>query len=197
MKVPVNVTSQFHSSHNGYAIVGLNPRSFTTQAEQKPAGEKQFTELYVDIEFQTLTEMIEKTVKVHSTNRALGTRSGPTTFDWLSYQDMGVLIEKTRKAFSQLGVGRNDKVALISNNRWEWATITYGTLGLGGQVVPMYEAMLEKDWRYIVEDSDAKIIVAATEAVYNQIKDYPLEKVGKVEKVLCLDAPEDNPCSYK
>jgi long-chain acyl-CoA synthetase len=110
---------------------------------------------------------------------------------------MGVLIEKTRKAFSQLGVGRNDKVALISNNRWEWATITYGTLGLGGQVVPMYEAMLEKDWRYIVEDSDAKIIVAATEAVYNQIKDYPLEKVGKVEKVLCLDAPEDNPCSYK
>ncbi len=39
-----------------------------------------------------------------------------------------------------------------------------------------YEAQLEKDWKYIIEDSDSKVLVVATEAIYNKVKDY----VGKV-----------------
>ena len=34
-------------------------------------------------------------------------------------------------------ISKEDKVALISNNRLEWATIKYATVGLGGQIVPM------------------------------------------------------------
>jgi hypothetical protein len=39
-----------------------------------------------------------------------------------------------------------------------------------------YEAQMEKDWQYIIKDSDAKMVIAATEAVYAKCKDYP----GKV-----------------
>jgi long-subunit acyl-CoA synthetase (AMP-forming) len=69
----------------------------------------------------------------------------------------------------RLSVGRGDKVALISNNRVEWAVAFYAVAGLGGSVVPMYEAQMEKDWRYIVQDSGAKLILAANEAIYQQV----------------------------
>ena len=39
-----------------------------------------------------------------------------------------------------------------------------------------YEAQLEKDWQHILVDSDAKVLVVATEAIYEKVKDYP----GKV-----------------
>ena len=39
-----------------------------------------------------------------------------------------------------------------------------------------YEAQLEKDWQYILVDSDAKVLVVATEAIYEKVKNYP----GKV-----------------
>lgn len=49
--------------------------------------------------------------------------------------------------------------------------------------VDRYEAQLEKDWKYIIEDSDSKVLVVATEAIYNKVKDY----VGKVScKLLSL-----------
>ena len=36
-----------------------------------------------------------------------------------------------------------------------------------------YEAQLEKDWLYILNDSDAKVLVVATEAIYEKVKNYP------------------------
>jgi acyl-CoA synthetase (AMP-forming)/AMP-acid ligase II len=41
-------------------------------------------------------------------------------------------------------VGRGDKVAIISNNRVEWAVAMYAVTGVGAQLVPMYEAQLKK-----------------------------------------------------
>ena len=42
-----------------------------------------------------------------------------------------------------------------------------------------YEAQLEKDWTYILDDSDAKLLIVATEAIYEKCKDYP----GKVKQL--------------
>ena len=55
---------------------------------------------------------------------------------------------------------------------------------------------MEKDWRYIVEDSEAKILVVATDAIYEKVKEY-VGKVGKVETVIVFDAAADKPYSYK
>ena len=40
----------------------------------------------------------------------------------------------------------------------------------------MYEAQLEKDWRYIVIDSEAKMIIAASDKIYDVVEEY----IGKV-----------------
>ena len=41
-----------------------------------------------------------------------------------------------------------------------------------------YEAQMEKDWLYILNDCDAKLLVVATEVIYEKVKDY----IGKVTK---------------
>jgi long-chain acyl-CoA synthetase len=60
----------------------------------------------------------------------------------------------------------------------------------------MYEAQKEKDWRYIIEDSGAKVVFVATEKIYHIIKEF-IGKVGNVTAVVCFDAPAEAPHSYQ
>ena len=127
------------------------------------------------LQFDTLIELQQESTKAYSTNPMFGTRNG-NVYEWINYAEFDVEVAKCRIVLKENKIGKDDKVALISNNRLEWATLKYATVGLGGQIVPMYEAQLEKDWKYILEDSDARVLVVATEAIYQQCKDYP----GKV-----------------
>jgi long-chain acyl-CoA synthetase len=64
---------------------------------------------------------------------------------------------------SRLGIERGDRVAILSENRVEWALTDYALLGLGAISVPIYTTLLEPDIEYILRDSGAKGIVLATE----------------------------------
>lgn len=113
----------------------------------------------------------------------------------MTYAEFGTKVELFRKVLHELGLGKDDKVAVISNNRIEWAVACFATASIGGQIVPMYEAQLEKDWEYILEDSGAKIILASTTKVFSKVKGY-IGTVGKVASVLCFDEKEETLHSY-
>lgn len=191
----VTVTQIKKSSFKSLAPSLSSLNTFTLQRSAFSTGADVGKFKIAEFEFKTLVDLQEKACQVYANQNIFGTRIADK-YEWTTYKQFGELIQRCRNVLIHQGVGENDSVAIISNNRVEWATILYASNGLGAQIVPMYEAQLEKDWEYITTDSDAKILIVSTEAIYKQVKDYP-GKVGKVEKVLCLEAPEDNPCSYK
>jgi long-chain acyl-CoA synthetase len=89
-----------------------------------------------DIKFETLVELHEEATKAYSSNPMLGTRVG-NAYEWLSYTDFDKEVQKFRVVLNALNVGMEDKVAIISNNRTEWAVAKYASNGVGGQIVPM------------------------------------------------------------
>ena len=56
----------------------------------------------------------------------------------MTYAEFGTKVELFRKVLHELGLGKDDKVAVISNNRIEWAVACFATASIGGQIVPMY-----------------------------------------------------------
>ena len=60
----------------------------------------------------------------------------------------------------------------------------------------MYEVQLEKDWRYIIEDSGASILLVSTDKIFEKTSPY-VGSVGHIRAVLCMDASEDLLISYK
>ncbi len=66
------------------------------------------------------------------------------------------------RAFTGMGVGPGDRVALLSENRLEWALTDYAVLGLGAITAPLYSTLLEDDIEYILSDSGSKGIVVST-----------------------------------
>ncbi len=60
------------------------------------------------------------------------------------------------RALVQLGVQKNDKIAIIStNNRTEWNVMDIGVLQTGAQTVPIYPTIAEDDYEYILNHSES------------------------------------------
>ena len=66
------------------------------------------------------------------------------------------------QGLENLGLAAGDRLAILSDNRLEWALTDYAALGLGAVSVPIYPTLLEDDLEYILRDSGAKGIVLST-----------------------------------
>jgi long-subunit acyl-CoA synthetase (AMP-forming) len=86
--------------------------------------------------YSHLSEMQIKSCATFKENPLFGTRNGQK-FDWITYGEFGHQVDKFRYVLTKHGIGKNDKVGIISNNRVEWAVAAYATASLGAQYVPM------------------------------------------------------------
>lgn len=111
---------------------------------------------------------------------------------WITYAEFGAIVDRCRGGLSRLGVGRGDRVAIISNNRVEWAAGAYAAYGLGAAWVPMYEAQQEREWRFIINDSGAKVVFAAKPAIA-ALLEAARPQLPSMQRVVCLDAPASDP----
>jgi long-chain acyl-CoA synthetase len=75
------------------------------------------------------------------------------------------------RALLQLGVQKNDKIAIISsNNRTEWHIMDVGVLQLGAQNIPIYPTISETDYEYILNHSEAIYCFVSDEEVLRKVK---------------------------
>lgn len=117
---------------------------------------------------ENIVELFESSVALHAPRELFGTKTD-RGWSWLTYADVGRMVDAMRAALSSLGVGRGDRVAIIANNRVEWAVASYATYGLGAAFVPMYENQSEKDWAFILKDCGAKGVFVPNDAVRDRI----------------------------
>ncbi len=145
--------------------------------------------------YTDLVDVLNRSVDAYPQLNLFGTKSDGR-WEWITYGDFGHRVDAFRGGLSSLGIAQGDTVAVISSNRVEWALGAYATYGLGARYCPMYESQLEKDWRYIVEDSGAKVLIASTYAIYEATRDWAGE-VGAVEHVFCMSLPPEDEASFQ
>ena len=144
----------------------------------------------VKINYNNLVEMQEDACSKFSQNPIFGTKNGGA-FEWITYAEFAEKVDQFRGGLATLGVGKDDKVAIISKNTVQWAVACYATFGLDAQFVPMYETQLTKDWEYISQDSGSKILLAADSEIFQRVKDFP-GKIEKLESVVLLEGSGDD-----
>tara|TARA_Y100001954_G_scaffold238292_1_gene305209 strand:- start:2474 stop:4255 length:1782 start_codon:yes stop_codon:yes gene_type:complete len=69
-----------------------------------------------------------------------------------------------------LGLTKNDKICIISNNRPEWSLTDMGINKIGAINTPLYANSTRADYKYIINDSEAKILFIENEEIYKKVK---------------------------
>jgi len=80
----------------------------------------------------------------------------------------------------ELGFKKGDKIASITNNRPEWNFIDMGMAMIGVIHVPVYTSLNSSEYQYILEHSDARMVILSDNKLYDNIKPV-CDQVKKVE----------------
>lgn len=107
-----------------------------------------------DIPTGTLAELLLDAVEEHGDRPAYG---GPGD-SGLSYAEVQDHARRGAGALRQLGLGRGDRAAILSENRLEWALADWSCLAAGVADVPIYSTLPPYQVAYILEDSGATLV---------------------------------------
>ncbi len=111
---------------------------------------------------ETLAELFLNTVKSYpKPDLMLYKKEGQ--YQPISTEVFGETVKKLSLGLWELGLRPEDKLIILSENRPEWVMTDLATIGLGGVTVPIYTTLVADQIRYIIDDSDAKIVVFSNE----------------------------------
>lgn len=122
----------------------------------------------IQVPAKTLPELYEFAVTKYVDRPFLAEKVG-SDYKWITYGAFGEMTDAARAGLKTLDVKAGDRVALISNNCTGWAVSAFATFGLGGWVVPMYEAQLPEEWRFILDDSGASVCIVGSKEIANKL----------------------------
>lgn len=110
----------------------------------------------------TLIELLHRWLSVHPTDEAVGYDPGDGTTVWLSTAELADRIRALSMGLRAAGVEAGDRVALLSENRWEWMVADFGILTAGAVSVPIHPGLTARQTAYILADSGARVALVST-----------------------------------
>jgi long-chain acyl-CoA synthetase len=93
------------------------------------------------------------------------------------------------EALRSWGISRGDRLAILSENRHEWAVADFASMLLGAVVVPIYTTLTPEQTAYILIDSGARALFVSSQKHLEKVLSI-LQTTG-VEKVAVMDDVTD------
>ncbi len=83
------------------------------------------------------------------------------------------------------GVNRGDRVAILGENRPEWAIADFAALMIGAVTVPIYATLTSGQCEYILQHAEAKVIFVSTAAQVEKI--LRISARTHLERIIAMD----------
>jgi long-chain acyl-CoA synthetase len=144
--------------------------------------------------FKTLVDLWDRTTKKYESRELFGTK-GEGGWKFITFGEFRQRTDAVRGGLKALGVGPGDRVAIVANNRIEWAAAAYATYGLRAAFVPMYEQQPPDEWEFIVNDCGAKVVIAATATIYEYLAS-KRSQMPSLERLIGLHLPKSDADSF-
>ena len=108
--------------------------------------------------------------------------------EWISVSHAEVerRVSGLAAALTELGIGKGDRVAVLSENRPEWMIGDYAILGLGGAYVPIYSTLPANQIAFILADCETKAIMVSDQEQYDKIAEIRNE-VPSLRHIIAFD----------
>jgi len=139
---------------------------------------------------ETIPQVFINTVKSFQKENLLLYKSGGKYVP-VSTSEFEEKVKGFTLGLKKLGLNAGDKLIILSENRPEWVMTNFANLCLGATTVPIYTTLTPEQIRYIIDDSDAKIVVCSNLELWKKL-DVIKDKLDKVTHFIIFEseAPE-------
>jgi long-chain acyl-CoA synthetase len=91
------------------------------------------------------------------------------------------------QAFLGWGAQKGDRIALISENRWEWAVTDFATLAIGAADVPIYPTLTGEQIAALLRDAGCRIAVVSSQQQFDKLN--AVREKTLLERIVIMDLP--------
>jgi long-chain acyl-CoA synthetase len=98
--------------------------------------------------------------------------SGKINGTWKNYstQEFCEVTDNLSRGLTTLGIGKGDRIAVMSANRPEWNICDYAIMQIGAYQIPLYPTLAEHDVKFIIENANISIVFVGDQAVYQKVQ---------------------------
>ncbi|TAL33736.1 MAG: long-chain fatty acid--CoA ligase [Spirochaetes bacterium] len=107
----------------------------------------------------------------------------------LSWNQMNDMVHKLAWYLLSSGIKKGDKVALFSENRWEWWLTDLAILSIGAVNVPVYATNSADEAEYILDNSESKACICGSNDHLDRVLSVK-KKLKKLKDIIIIDAPK-------
>ncbi len=109
------------------------------------------------------------------------------TGKWQAFSGMQIYqrVRAFAEALAGWGVQKGDRIAILAENRWEWAIADFATLVMGAVDVPIYPTLTAEQIGALLADSGARISVVSSRQQYDKVA--VVRSQTAVEKIVLMD----------
>ncbi len=106
---------------------------------------------------KTIADVVLLAGRRHADRPALRHKSGDRWVD-VSYRELAEVVKEVALGLADLGIGRGDRVSILSNTRPEWTYANFGILAAGAASVSIYHTNSPEECRYVLGHSESRAV---------------------------------------
>lgn len=120
--------------------------------------------------------------------------AGKAAGKWTNYstEEFISVVDNLSKGLVSQGIGKGDKIALMSHNRPEWNFCDFAINQLGAAVVPLYPTLSQQDLSFIMSDAEVKMIFVSDGELHAKIVEALTENELHIP-IYTFDAVDNEP----
>ena len=105
----------------------------------------------------------------------------------ISSDQMYQRVRALATAFLRFGAKKGDRIAIISENRWEWAVTDFAALAIGAADVPLYPTLTGEQIAEQVRDADCRIAVVSSRQQFDKLQSVRAQT--QLQQIIMMDSP--------
>jgi long-chain acyl-CoA synthetase len=118
---------------------------------------------------ETLSQLFQNTCRTYRKDSLLASkREG--RYVPISTAEFEERVRNLSAGLVELGLRPGHKVVIFSENRPEWVMTDFAVLCAGGITVPIYTSLMPEQVKYIINDSDATVVVCSNSELWLKIE---------------------------
>ena len=119
------------------------------------------------VDVRTINDVFEKAA--HRGDETIAMWNNKGSWEPISSKTFYGRVRAVVETLQSWGIQRGDRVALISENRWEWAVTDFAVLAMGAVDVPLYQTLTPDQIGFMLRNSGAKAIFVSTKDQYDKV----------------------------
>jgi long-chain acyl-CoA synthetase len=142
----------------------------------------------LEVPYRSIPDMFFKRVAATPNGQAFAVpNADDTQMIWHTWGQVGDRATAIAAGLRELGVGLEDRVAILAGTRFEWVLVDLGINCAGGATTTVYPTTEPEEAAYIVANSGSKVLIAENPRQALKIAGVPTS----VAHVVLIDGPAD------